>query len=275
MNRQPVPRLRRRSRPSFAARFGKYWLVSLVCAALAAGAVWALLTSSAFHLASLAVTGLSHVGRAEVVRRAGIDPRTNIWLLDRRAIERRLAAIPYIASVRMHRRILANVWLEIRERRAEACVRDAQGDALLVDGDLRVLEADCGPGAAAVTYRVRAPLEAAPGDFLRAPELLALQKDARTLDTGGGVRYRAFAHDRFGGLDATLHDGIAVHFGDEADLSTKQRLLAPIFAHLGPKAADVRAIDLRAPGTPVVQFRPPEAHSAPGIHSGAQRSHKL
>jgi len=274
VSRQSVPRLRRRSRPSLAARFGKYWLVLLVCAVLAAGAVWVLIASPAFHLASLAVTGLSHVSRAEVVRRAAIDPRANIWLLDRRAIESRLAAIPYVASVRMHRRVVANVWLEIHERRAEGCVRDAEGGTFLVDGDLRVLEDHCAPGAAALTYRVRVPLEAAPGNFLRAPELVALQRDARALDAGGG-RYRAFAHDRFGGLDATLHDGIAVRFGDEADLSSKQRLLAPIFSQLGSKAAGVRSVDLRAPATPVVEFRTPDARSKPDIHRVPQRSHKL
>jgi hypothetical protein len=49
--------------------------------------------------------------------------------------------------------------------------------------------------------------------------------------------------------------GIQIRFGDDDDLDRKRRLIAPILAQLGPRLADVRAVDLRAPGTPVVDFR--------------------
>jgi hypothetical protein len=47
-----------------------------------------------------------------------------------------------------------------------------------------------------------------------------------------------------------------VKFGDAADLVEKGRLIEPILAELGPRANDVRAVDLRAEATPVVEYRP-------------------
>jgi cell division septal protein FtsQ len=228
-----------------------FWLLGLVVAALTAWAVVAIVRLPYFHVRSLAVTGLARVSRDEVVARAAIPPDANAWLLNRTAIRRRLEAIPYVATARVHVSPPADVWIELTERSAEACVRDGAGRAITVDPALRVLERGC---AVNLTYAVRDRLDDTPGAFARDPELQALQADARVLE-GRGDRYRRFAHDAFGELDATLDDGIDVRFGEDEDLGRKQSLIGPILAQLGSRAGDVRAVDLRAPATPVVEYR--------------------
>ena len=51
---------------------------------------------------------------------------------------------------------------------------------------------------------------------------------------------------------------MTVQFGDDEELGSKQRLVAPILAQLGERAARVSSVDVRTPATPVVD-RP---HSA-------------
>jgi cell division septal protein FtsQ len=220
---------------------------------VAGGALGALATLPAFRLHALTVTGTSHVGRDEVVARAALDPQANIWLLDTSATERRIESIPYVLAAHVHRRPPGDVWIDVTERTPAACVRDAHGHELLVDAALRVLEEICTPGYG-LTYDVRARLDAGAGAFLADPELHALEADADAL-AADGDRYRAFSHDAFGQLQATMQSGIEVRFGDDDDLARKQRLIGPILAELGPRALDVRTLDVRAPAAPVVEYR--------------------
>lgn len=246
-------RRKRRSKPSLRTRIGTYWLLALTLAVLAGYGGYRLVTAPLFHLKSLTVTGLVHETRSDVFARAAIDPRGNVWLLDRGAIRRRIEALPYVGTAAVHVRFPAGVWLEIAERAPAGCVRELAGRSYTIDADLRVLERGCGDSAG-ITYLVRAKLAAEPGAFLHDPELALLRSDARAL-AASGDRYRSFAHDGYGDLEATLSDGIAVKFGADGDLASKQRLIGPILAQLGPRAGDVRAVDLRAPATPVVEYR--------------------
>ncbi len=249
-----TPGRRRRSRRSLHVRLRRYWVVAGVLAIVLVGALWALARLPAFRLHELAIMGERHVGRAAIENRAAIDPHANIWLIDTVAVERRIEGIPYVRDAHVRRRPPGTVWIDVTERTPAGCVRDPAGHEWLVDADLRVLEEFCTP-AASVTYDVRVPLSAGPGTFLNAPELRLLVADAAALGAQGAAdRYRAFSHDAFGELEAVMRDGIAVRFGDDADLDRKERLIGPILAQLGPRVDDVRALDVRAPTTPVVEF---------------------
>ena len=254
----------RRKRSSFG-RLRPFWIVGVVVAGLGAWGGAVAVNLPEFHLQSLAVTGLSRVARSDVVRRAAIDPRANVWLLDPRAIAARIEAIPYVATVRIHRRPPANVWIDVMERTPDACVRDSRGHESTIDRALRVVEAGCSRRDL-VVFALQAPLAATPGAFVNDPELTDLESDARVLSPDTG-RFGAFAHDRYGELDATLRDGIEVKFGDDADLDRKQRLVGPILAELGERATQVEAVDVRAPATPVVEFRAPRGPPSTSPHS--------
>jgi cell division protein FtsQ len=244
---------RRRVQPSLRARIGRFWLIGLALAAVLGAAAWGLSGLPVFHLQRLVVAGNARVSRAEIVTRASIDPGQNVWFLDRAAIERRIDGIPYVLAAHVRLRAPATVEIAVVERQPLACVRDGAGHELLVDGELRVLEELCFPEPP-LAFDVRSTLDGGPGTFLRDSELRALAADARALGAGGD-RYRSFAHDAFGELEATLANGIAVRFGDDADLDRKGRLVGPILAQLGPRAGDVRIVDVRAPATPVVEYR--------------------
>lgn len=246
------PRKRRRRR-TLAGRARTYWIPLLLALAVFGYGGWALASAPFFRMQSLAVSGLTHDLRSTIVGRAAIDPHANVWLMDRGAIAKRLDALPYVKDVRIHVRPPAAVWLDVVERTADACVRDVGNVVVTVDDASRVLERGCADPSL-VLFRVAGRIDATPATFLRDPELARLRDDAREI-AATGDRYRSFAHDTYGDLEATLSDGIAVRFGDDDDLRTKQRIIGPLLAQIGPRLTNVRTVDLRAPATPVVEFR--------------------
>jgi hypothetical protein len=136
-------------------------------------------------------------------------------------------------------------------------LRDANENQFTVDAELRVLAAGCSQ-APDLAYVSRSVLNAKPGDFVTSEALVALRRDAQALvapSSAPALRFTKFAFDAAGQLDATLAGGVRIRFGDDDALAEKERLVGPILASLGSRAANVRAVDLRAPATPVVEFR--------------------
>jgi hypothetical protein len=91
---------------------------------------------------------------------------------------------------------------------------------------------------------------AAPGATLTTPEIDRLLADARAI--GEHIPVRIVRRDRFGGLEAVDSRGVVLRFGADADLAAKLALVEPIRNSAGERP--LRAIDLRAPATPIVEF---------------------
>jgi hypothetical protein len=255
-----------RRKRSPMSRLRPYWVAGGVVALLGFPAAMFAASEPVFHLKHLAVTGLARVARSEVVARAAIDPQTNVWFLNKRSIENRIDAIAYVLSAHVHRRPPADVTIDVTERTPSACVRDRDGREVTIDRDDRVLEDDCADRTL-VAYDVRSALAEHPGAFVRSPELADLEAASAKLGASA-ARFRAFSYDGFGQLVAVMPGGIAVEFGDAGDaddLGRKERLITPILAQLGPRATDVKAVDLRAVATPVVEYRAPLMHRRPQV----------
>lgn len=248
---------RRRSRRSIGKLVRRFWILAVLLVVFIGWGASRIVALPAFRVTSVAVTGLSagsHVSRADVIARAAIDTQSNVWLLDRGAIARRIEAIPYVASAHIVVRPPAAVTLDIRERPIDGCVRDGAFHSLTIDADRRVLDDRC-DAADALRYDVRTRLDVRPGAYVRDRELIALQDDRRALGPAGDS-YRTYSHDPFGELVATLRDGVVVKFGEDDDLDRKERLVGPILAQVGGAGRPIRALDVRAVATPVVEYRP-------------------
>lgn len=246
--------LRRRTKPSIAGRLRTLWVVAtlVVCIALALGIAIANAPQLRVRTIDANVPSGGPVTKNAVVAAAHIDSTANLWLLNTGAIRRRLEAIPYVATASVHRAQFPRpaVMLDVTLRTPTGCVQSSSG-TVTIDATARVLQTDCVSSSLPLVDVGSAPA-VAPGAILTAPDADRLLADARAI--GEHIPVRVVRRDRFGGLEAVDSRGVLLRFGSDADLPAKLALVEPIrrSAGLGRR---LRAIDLRAPTTPVVEFQ--------------------
>ncbi len=111
-------------------------LAVLVAAAVVCGAYllsqWAR-QSPRFALEAITFSGNAHASDAELARLGGLQPGQNLFALDALAIERLLAAHPWVKDARVNRRFPRGLEIRITEHRPVAMV--SLGDLYLLDDD--------------------------------------------------------------------------------------------------------------------------------------------
>lgn len=208
------------------------------------------LRSPLLDVDAVAVRGAGHTPVRLVRAEAGIGRGDQLMDVDLRSAGERVAALPWVDDVRLHRRIDGVVELTITERTAVAVVGDG-ASAVLVDRDGRVVSLaadalDLVPGA----VRISGPdVTAEPGEFLGRDVEGALALATRLSEAGLAL------HLEVGGtagddLVGTLDSGIRVRFGSATLLDAKVRSLRTVLARVDLACADV--IDLRSRGSAVL-----------------------
>ncbi|MHB8145801.1 MAG: cell division protein FtsQ/DivIB [Vulcanimicrobiaceae bacterium] len=205
-----------------------------------------------FYPRSIAVEGNSVVSTADILARAQIAPRENIWLQSTTGMQARIQAIPYIATATIHRVLPGNVTIVVEEREPFATVIAPQGHAI-VDSALRVL-ASGDASSNLPELLLRTPQILTPGSFLADAGVIKLRDDALALQKANVV-VRRLRYDRFGELVAELRSGINVLLGGPRNFAEKIALIDPIVAQISRLHRPIAAIDLRAPTAPVVVYR--------------------
>jgi cell division protein FtsQ len=243
----------KRRKKSAAAQLRPFWMLFLLLAIAAGigayyGAAW-----PGFYPQRISVGGTRLVSKSDVLARAAIAPHANLWLQNMHAAAARIEAIPYVKTAQIHRSLPASVRIVITERRPFAVLQYG-AQRVLVDRDLRVLQpADGSQTVPVLTVKGVAPY--ADGTFVKDPDVLHLRDDVLVL-LQSHVAVRSLHYDRFGDLVATTTGGIALLLGDDDDLQKKTSLIDPIVSQVGAAGKKLAAVDLRAPKTPVVVYKP-------------------
>jgi cell division septal protein FtsQ len=220
--------------------------------AILAGALSFAATYPGFDPKRIVVSGNSRVSRQEIVARAGVAPRTTIWLQNAGAIAARVTAIPYIDSVRVRRIPPATIRIVVTERAPFAVLRSGY-DAAVVDRSLRVLE-PAPDGGALPLFNVEPGIALTPGSFVRSSRALALRAAFETM-TSRQIVPVELGFDRYGGLVVTMHGGLRLLLGGQSDMAQKLTLADAILSQIVARRRRVAAIDLRAPSAPVLVYR--------------------
>jgi len=241
----------RRRRKSPAARVKPFWMPILLCGVVAFGALVALATWPGFNPRHVSVSGNHRIAGREILARAAIAPHESIWLQNTHAMAARIDAIPFIATASVARRPPATVSIVVTERVPFALLRS--GDAAgVVDSALRVVAPpDFDDDLAVLTIGPGANLT--PGAFVVRHDATELRAAYEAM-TARGVVPAQLGFDRFGGMVATLHGGLRLLLGSQNDLDQKLTLAKAILSQVIGRQRRVAAIDIRAPGTPVVVY---------------------
>jgi cell division protein FtsQ len=241
-----------RKKKSAAAQVRPFWLlITLLAVAAASAGYWAA-TWPGFFPKRIAITGNRIVPSSEIAARAQIQPHANVWLQNMHAAAQRIESIPYVKDAYVHRSVPAGVRIEIAERTPYAVVSTAT-ESVLIDRDLRVLKRVDEP-LALPQFIVKAGDPPANGAFITDPAVERLASDCDALSLAHVV-VRSLSYDKFGDLVATMHSGVRLLLGDDADLQKKAALVGPIISQVAAGGRRIAAVDLRAPTTPVVVYR--------------------
>jgi cell division septal protein FtsQ len=222
------------------------------CAAVVLGALGVAATWPGFDPKHVVVRGNHVVGSGEILAQAAINPSVSIWLQNTRAIKARIAAIPYIARVAIHRIPPASIVIVVTERAPFAMLRSGD-DVAVVDRSLRVLTLDAVDEPLPV-FVMRPGANLTPGASVATRETVEL-REAYEAAAGRGIVPVQVAFDRFGGLVVTMSGGLRLLFGSSSDLAGKLTLAQAILSQVVGHAPRVAAIDLRAPAAPVLVYR--------------------
>lgn len=239
--------MKRRKR-SAAARLRSMWLLLLMLVIAAGVAGYFAARWPALRPKHVVIIGNHAVSSRLIARRAAIDARKNLWLQDMHSAAARIAAIPQIGTVNIARSLPAGVTIRVTERVPFAAIRSGARRAI-VDHDLRVLDAQFTAALPELATDVALPR---PGAFILDRAVLRLRDDYDRLNAAH-VIVAKLGYDRFNELVGTTPRNVALLLGDDDDLARKIRLIGPILSQIGTRK--IAAIDLRAPGTPVVVYR--------------------
>jgi len=206
------------------------------------------LRSPLLDVDAVQVQGNEHTPAELVLERSGIGPGDQLVDLDLRAAGERVAELPWIDDVHLHRGIDGRVALRVTERTAVAVVGEG-ADAVLLDGEGRALaRSDDEPALGTSLVRL-AGLSARPqpGQFLPVGAEGALDLAARLAAIAPG---RVLELSVVDSLVGTLEPGIELRFGGASQLDAKVRSLRTVLDQVDLTCAAM--IDLRSPGSPVL-----------------------
>lgn len=213
----------------------------LLVAALFAGALWTPL----LDVDEVVITGADRSGADAVAEAAGVAPGDPLVSVDLAAVGARLAGLPWVAEVRLHRGLDGLVSVAVTERVPVAVV--GVDPPMVVDADGRVLAPRAQAGGrdplVALTGLASVP---APGGYLRAGTGGALALAAHLARVAPGA-LTTLAVD---GLTGTLAVGGEVRFGDARQLGAKVRALQVVLEQVDLTC--LAGLDLRLPGSPVL-----------------------
>lgn len=217
--------------------------------AVAAGFLGAL-RSPLLDVEAVTVSGAVRTGAASVVEAAGIDAGDQLMDVRLGASGARVAALPWVEEVRLHRRLGGRVEIVVTERTPAAVLGEGAA-AVVVDPTGRVLARTAEvPDAGRLVRVVGITGDLTPGADLggAATDALALAGRLAAV-VPGSISQVTVGED----LIATLTQGGEVSFGDASRLAAKLRTLETVLQQVDLVCLD--QLDLRAPGNPVLTRR--------------------
>jgi cell division septal protein FtsQ len=202
-------------------------------------ALW-LTSSPTFALARLEVAGNRHVERAWIEEALAPVAGENVLRLSLPAIEQRVRANPWVAEVRLEKRLPNALRLTIVERRPAALLRSGTGFQILDERGRPVVPWKPGldgPGLLLVSVGASTDVDLA-GALAIADELRRVAPEW----SAGLSEVEALSEDEFRLYLAALPFPLVVRAGT---LGERLPLLRPLLPELARRYAGVRSVDLR------------------------------
>jgi len=241
-------------------------LLVLVLAVVGAAGIGAVkeVQSPRLALGRIDVSGARTTPASDVVLAAALPAGSNVWLLDTASAERRVEALPWIATASIRRSWPNHVSIVVKERVPVARVvlptggtsEEPAAQIALIDADMRVLaiQSNASQAGDLPLFRiVPQPDAVQPGETIAGDDVQHAY-DAMVELRALGLRISEVDLKPATGVTVTCDDGLHVILGSDDDLAKKVGL----FKAIAPKISapqDVVYVDLRSVRAPTVLYR--------------------
>jgi len=201
-----------------------------------------------FHAETIRVNGLEHMGRADVLRIAGIDASTNVFTLNTAAAVRRLEAQPWIADATITKHLPTTVVVDIREH-VPVAVTESAGVPRLVAEDGSLLEV----AGALATLPLIVPADGSTVE----PSIEWVGGAARAIAAMPTVLRSQVAQVDVasdGELQIDLRSGAAITYGPAEEFAAKADALRALLRWAAGQGRPVLSVDVRVPTAPTARL---------------------
>jgi len=257
-----------------------FWrrLLAVVLVAVELLLIGWILQAPALSVRQVAVTGLSHLTRAQVLAAAGLSSRTSILAVDGDSIRRDLERLAWVRTASVQALLPDRVEIAIEEWAPVAVYRSGPTGMPFYLNDQGTALAPATPSPALPQVQGAGASPRVGSHSLDAQLLAALVRiQAGFPSVYGGQSVAGFQLDCFGSLSLTTNKGVAIYFGrvltpeEFVALSAKLSALKSI-AVSDPTTADpakVEYINLEDAQQPAVKFKSAKPVPSPSPVAGA------
>lgn len=230
--------------PSARRRWRVPAIVFLVVVVVASAGV-AATRGPFFPARTIRVEGARHLSRADVLRIADIDERTNVFTFDAGAAERRLTRNRWIAGATVTKDLPNTIDIAVREHAAVAVMASTGGLRLVAEDGTLLGSAEDGVTLPRIGSAAPAPAAAWVEGAARAVA-------AMTPDVRSQVALVEILAD--GALRLELRSGAQVEYGPAQDVASKATALRALLRWASGQGATIRSADIRAPSAPTARL---------------------
>jgi cell division septal protein FtsQ len=209
--------------------------------------------SSVFDLHAITVTGNAAVPASAVLRLADLRPGLNAFQVNAGTIRERLLTDARIENVTVTMEFPSRVRLVVRERAPIAALASGGSYIMLsADGVAISTDADRGPLPVLIVDRL-GPTGVSIGQVVQSPDLRLGARVAGTVPEPLRDRITAVRVNGAGEVELALRDGTSVRLGGTKGMDERVEMIPQVLDAIATRGLQVESVDLRFPGSIVVQ----------------------
>ena len=209
--------------------------------------------SSVFDLHSVTVTGNAAVPASAVLSLADLRPGLNAFQVNAWAIRERLLTDARIENVTVTMEFPSRVRLVVHERAPIVALASGEG-YLMLSADAVAITASADRGALPVLIVDRLdPTDISIGRVVRSPDVRLGARVAGTLPEPLRDRITAVRVNGAGEVVLALQDGISLKLGGMKGMDERLEMVPQVLDAIATRGLQVESVDLRFPGSIVVQ----------------------
>lgn len=218
-------------------------------------ALYYFINSGYFSLDRIIFSGNDHILTSELEGIAGVEIGTNLWQVDTRTIEKRLATHPLVAASQVERHWPRTLVIKIKERNP-AAILVQDGGFFLVDGVGVVMKSvsKIGDLKLPLISGIKNIENVGPGKEIDDPALKAALEVVQQISVKDLNRLQEIKAPSPNNLQLIWEGNILIKFGDKKNATAKLDRLHEALQGL-IAGVPVEYIDVSYEGPPVIKFR--------------------